>query len=157
MKRMVRYSPAPDESRPSVNAHLVTPRTRELSESDLSTELERVKRQHRGAKLAIAEAEHEKDKIVLQQKRVEIGIAKVNLESTKQDFLAAAHKLVEKRARTAIASDNAHSAIAEWGMNQDSIRERIQGLHLSVQEAQHKNQEKKEDLQLRGTPVRLFG
>lgn len=156
MKRMVRYSPAPDESLSSVNAHLVMPRTRELSESEFSTELERVKRQQRGVKLAISEAEHEKDRIVLQQKRVEVGIAKVNLESTQQDFLVAAHKLVEKRARTAIASDNARSAVAEWGINQDSIRERIQGLHLSVQEAQHKNQEKQDDLQLKGMPARLL-
>lgn len=42
MKRMVRYTPAPDEARPSLNAHLVAPRTRELSEAEFSTELERV-------------------------------------------------------------------------------------------------------------------
>jgi len=154
MKRMIRYSPAPDESLPSLNSHLVVPRTRELTESAFSTELERVKRQHRGVKLAIAEAEHEKDKIVLQQKRVEIGIAKVSLESSKQDFLTAAHKLVEKRARSAIASDNAQSAVAEWSMNQDAIKEKIQGIHIAVQEAQQKNLDKRDDLRLKGTPIR---
>ncbi len=156
MKRMVRYAPAPDEARPSLNAHLVAPRTRELSETEFSTDLERVKRQHRGVKLAIAEAEHEKDKVVLVQKRVEIGIAKVNLEGAKCDFLTAAHKLVEKRARVAIASDNAQSAVAEWGMNQDAIREKIHGLHLSVQAAEQKNLDQQEDLQLKGMSPRLF-
>jgi hypothetical protein len=156
MRRTVRYSPAPDESRPSVNAHTVTPRTRDLSEPDFSTALEQIKRQHRGVKLAIAEAELTKDRIVLQQKHVEIGIARVNLQSTQQDFLTAAHRLVEKRARTAIAHDNAQAAVAEWGMGQDAIRHKIQGLHLSVQEAQHKNQEKRDDLQLKGMPARLL-
>lgn len=107
-------------------------------------------------KLAIAEAEHEKDKIVLTQKRVEIGIAKVNLEGAKCDFLAVAHKLVEKRARVAIASDHAQSAVAEWGMNQEAIQSKIQGLHLSVQEAEQKNLEKQDNLQLKGMSPRFF-
>lgn len=149
MRRMV-YSPSPDESRPSLNAHLVTPLTRDLSETQLNSELERLKRQQRGVKLAIAEAELEKDRIALTQKRMEVGIAKVNLESTKCDFLAAAHKLVEKRARVAIASDNAQSAISEWSLNQDAIREKVQSIHLSVQEATQKNQDKEDDLRLRG-------
>ncbi|MBD2094248.1 hypothetical protein H6F90_03685 [Trichocoleus sp. FACHB-591] len=155
MRRMVKYSPSPDESRPSLNAHLVTPRTRELSETELNTELERLKRQQRGVKLAIAEAELEKERISLTQKRVEVGIAKVNLESTKCDFLAAAHKLVEKRARVAIASDNAQSALSEWSMNQDAIREKVQSIHLSVQEATQKNVDKEDDLHLRGVVSRF--
>lgn len=155
MRRMVKYSPSPDESRPSLNAHLVAPRTRELSETDLSSDLERLKRQQRGVKLAIAEAELEKDRITLTQKRVEVGIAKVNLESSKCDFLAAAHKLVEKRARVAIASDNAQSAISEWSLNQDAIREKVQGIHLAVQEATQKNQDKEDDLRMRGMAPRF--
>ena len=155
MRRMVKYSPSPDESRPSLNAHLVTPRTRELSETEFNTELERLKRQQRGVKLAIAEAELEKERINLTQKRVEVGIAKVNLESTKCDFLAAAHKLVEKRARVAIASDNAQSALSEWSMNQDAIREKVQSIHLSVQEATQKNVDKEDDLHLRGVVSRF--
>ena len=101
-------------------------------------------------KLAIAEAEQEKDRIVLTQKRVEVGIAKLNLEGSKVDFLAAAHKLVEKRARTAMSSDNAQSAIAEWSLNQAAIREKIQGIHLAVQESSQKNLDKRNDLGLRG-------
>ncbi len=156
MRRMVRFSPSPDESLPSLNAHLVAPRTREFSEAEFNTALERVKRQHRGVKLAIAEAEQEKDRIVLTQKRVEVGIAKINLEGSKVDFLGAAHKLVEKRARTAMSSDNAQSAIAEWSLNQDAIREKIQGIHLAVQESSQKNLDKRNDLGLRGVPPRLL-
>lgn len=155
MRQRLKFSPAPDESRPSLNAHLVTPRMRELSESELTTHLERLKRQQRGVKLAIAEAELEKDRITLTQKRVEVGIAKVNLESTKCDFLAAAHKLVEKRARGAIAHDNAQAAVSEWSLNQDAIREKVQSIHLSVQEATQKNLEKEDDLRLKGMAPRF--
>lgn len=155
MRHRVHYSSSPDESRPSLNAHLVTPRTRELSEPELTSALERLKRQQRGVKLAIAEAELEKDRITLTQKRVEVGIAKVNLESTQCDFLAAAHKLVEKRARGAIAHDNAQSAISEWSLNQEAIREKVHSIHLSVQEATQKNQDKEDDLRLRGIAPRF--
>jgi len=63
---------------------------------------------------------------------------------------------VEKRARAAIASDHAQSAVAEWGMNQEAIQSKIQGLHLSVQEAEQKNLEKQDDLQLKGMSPRFF-
>lgn len=151
----MRLSPSPDENRPSLSAHLVVPKTRELSESEFTRELESVKRKHRGVKLAIAEAELEKDRVMLQIKRLEIGIAKVNLEGTKQDFLAAAHKLVEKRARAAIAFDNAASAVSEHRMNQETIREKIIALHLSVQEASQKNVEKADTMRLQGFQAKL--
>ncbi|HEY9624970.1 MAG TPA: hypothetical protein V6C78_31880 [Crinalium sp.] len=155
MRRLMKYSPSPDESRPSLNAHLVTPRLRELNETEFNDATERIKRQQRGVKLAAFESELEKDRILLTQKRVEVGIAKVNLESTKCDFLAAAHKLVEKRARVAIAHDTAQSAISEWSLNQDAIREKVQSLHLSVQEATQKNQDKEDDLRMRGMAPRF--
>ncbi|MGG6297758.1 hypothetical protein ACQ4M4_25475 [Leptolyngbya sp. AN02str] len=155
MRRAIRYSPSPDELRPSIAPHLITPKTRELNEVEFAAATERIKRQQRGIKLAIAESELEKERITLTQKRVEIGIAKLNLDATKCDFLAAAHKLVEKRARTAIAHDNAQSAISEWSLNQDAIREKVQSIHLSVQEASHKNQDKENDLRLRGMAPRF--
>ncbi len=151
----MRLSAAPDENRESIQPHLVAPKTRSLSEKDLATELERVASQQRGVKLAIAEAELEKSKIALQAKRVEVGIAKLNLEGTKQDFLTAAYKLVEKRARTAIAQDAAQSAVSEWRLNQDSVREKITGIHLSVQESEQKNLEKASDMKLRGLTAKL--
>jgi hypothetical protein len=155
MRRLMKYSPSPDESRPSLNAHLVTPRLRDLNETEFNDATERIKRQQRGVKLATFESDLEKDRITLTQKRIEVGIAKVNLESTKCDFLAAAHKLVEKRARVAIAHDNAQSAISEWSLNQDAIREKVQSLHLSVQEATQKNQDKEDDLRMRGMAPRF--
>jgi hypothetical protein len=123
---------------------------RELNETEFNDETERIKRQQRGVKTAIAESELEKDRITLTQKRIEVGIAKINLESTKCDFLAAAHKLVEKRARVAVAHDNAQSAVSEWSLNQEAIREKVQSLHLSVQEATQKNEDKENDLRGRG-------
>lgn len=151
----MRLSAAPDENRPSIASHLVVPRTRELSETEFSHAIEQVKRKQRGVKLAIAEAELEKDRIVLQQKRIEIGIVKLNLEGAKVDFLAAAHKLVEKRARGAIAQDGATSAVSEWRLNQEAIREKITGLHLSVQESEQKNVEKADDMRLKGFTAKL--
>jgi len=153
---MVRYSPAPDESMPSLNAALVVPRTQDLSESEFNSEVERVKRQQRGVKLAIAKVELEKDRVTLQTRQVELGTAKIKIESAKQDFLTAGYQLVAKRAQTAIAADNAQSAVAEWGLNQDAIRTKISGLNLSVQEAQFKHKEKKESLQMSGMPARLL-
>ena len=151
----MKLSAAPDETRESIQPHLVAPRTRSLSEKDLATELERVASQQRGVKLAIAEAELEKNKIALQAKRVEVGIAKLNLESTKNDFLTAAYKLVEKRARTAISQDGAQAAVSEWRLNQDAVREKITGIHLSVQESEQKNVEKASDMKLRGFTAKL--
>jgi hypothetical protein len=151
----MKLSPAPDENRESVQQYLVAPRTRSLSEKDLATELEAVAMQLRGVKLAIAEAELEKNKVLLKAKRVDIGIAKLNLESTKQDFLIAAYKLVEKRARAAIAQDAAQSAVSEWRLNQDAVREKITGIHLQVQESEQKNVEKASDMKLRGFTAKL--
>jgi hypothetical protein len=151
----MKLSAAPDESRESVQPYLVAPRTRELGEKEFATELESVKRQQRGVKLAIAEAELEKDKVLLQIKRVEVGIAKLNLEGTKVDFLTAAYKLVEKRAKGAIAQDAAQAAVSEWRLNQDAVRERITGIHLAVQESEQKNLEKADDMKLRGFTARL--
>ena len=144
------YSASPDESRPSIAPYLVQPRTADLSESEFNSQLEQVKRQHRGVKLAIAQAEHEKDRYVLQSKRIEVGIAAINVESVKQDFYAAGFKLIEKRANAASAQDNAAYAVSAWGYNQDSIKQKIQGLHLQVQEATQKNLDKSDDLKLRG-------
>ena len=151
----MKLSAAPDQTRESIQPHLVAPRTRSLSEKDLATELEAVASQQRGVKLAIAEAALEKDKILLQAKRVEIGIAKLNLEGTKQDFLTAAYKLVEKRARSAISQDSAQSAVSEWRLNQDAVREKITGIHLSVQESEQKKLEKASDMKLRGFTAKL--
>ena len=151
----MRLSVAPDETRESIQPYLVAPRIRSLSEKDLATELERVAIQQRGVKLAIAEADLEKNKIALQGKRVEVGIAKLNLEGTEQDFLTAAYKLIEKRARTAISQDAAQSAVSEWRLNQDAVREKITGIHLSVQEAEQKNVEKASDMKLRGFTAKL--
>lgn len=156
MRRAIRYSPAPDETRPSLNAHLVTPRLREFNETEYNNELERLKRQQRGVKYAIAQAELEKDRITLSQRRVELGISKISLESTQCDFLAAAHKLVEKRARVAMAHDNAQASISEWSLNQDAIRQKVQSIHLSVQEATQKNQEKEQDFRMRGMTPRFL-
>lgn len=151
----MRLSAAPDENRESIQPYLVAPKTRSLSEKDLATELERVASQQRGVKLAIAEAELEKNKVLLQSKRVEVGIAKLNLEGTKNDFLIAAYKLVEKRARAAIAQDAAQSAVSEWRLNQDAVREKITGIHLSLQESEQKNLEKASDMKLRGFTAKL--
>ena len=151
----MRLSAAPDETRESIQPYLVAPRIRSLSEKDLATELERVAIQQRGVKLAIAEADLEKNKIALQGKRVEVGIAKLNFEGTEQDFLTAAYKLIEKRARTAISQDAAQSAVSEWRLNQDAVREKITGIHLSVQEAEQKNVEKASDMKLRGFTAKL--
>ena len=144
------YSPTPDESRPSLAPYLVQPRTSDLSESEFNSQLEQVNRQHRGVKLAIAEAEHEKDRYVLQSKRIEVGIAAINVESVKQDFYSTGFKLIEKRASAASAQDNAAYAVSAWGYNQDSIKQKIQDLHLQVQEATQKNLDKSDDLKLRG-------
>ncbi len=151
----MKLSAAPDQHRPSIQPHLVNSPIRELSESAFSTELEKVKSQQRGVKLAIAQSELEKDKVLLTQKRVEVGIAKLNLEGTKVDFLSAAHKLVEKRARGAIAHDNAQAAVTEWRLSQESIREKVMGIHLTVQELQQKNLEKTSDMKLKGFTPKL--
>jgi hypothetical protein len=144
------YSATPDESRPSLAPYLVQPQTPELTEADFTRDLEQVKRQHRGVKLAIAQAEHEKTATFSRASGSKLGIAAIHVESTKQDFYAAGFKLIEKRASAASAQDNAAFAVSAWGYNQDSIKQKIQGLHLQVQEASQKNLDKSDDLKLRG-------
>ena len=144
------YASNPDESRPNLAPHLVQPRTSELTEAEFSRALEQVKRQHRGVKLAIAQADLEKDRYVLQSKRIEVGIAAIHVESTKQDFYAAGFNLIGKRANAATTQDNAAFAVSAWGYNQDTIKQKIQGLHTQVQEATQRNIDKSDDLKLRG-------
>lgn len=144
------YTAAPNETAPSIAPYLVTPRTEPLTEAEFNRQLEQIKQQHRGVKLAIAEAELEKDRQVLQSKRIEVGIAAIHVEAAKQDFYAAGFKLIEKRANHAMNQDNAAFAITAWEYNQDSIRQKIQGLHLQVQEVTQKNTDKQADLKLKG-------
>jgi len=139
----ITFSSAVDEQAPSITPHLTEPSTQELTETDFQQKLEGIQRQLRGVKLATAQQELETAKVVLQQKRVEHGTAQINFEVSKETFLTTGQKLVQARIKTAMSQDTTKGLLKEWGLQQDSIRQRIKGIDIQVSTAEAQNTEKK--------------
>ncbi len=136
MPDYIKYSKQPDTTVTAIATHDREAVTPELSQLEYETQLEGVKRQHRGVKLAIAEAELAKDRHNLRAKLIEVGTAAIGVEIARQTFHTQAHKLIEARATAAIAQDNAASKVKEWAFNQDGIRYKLEALDLGIKQSQ---------------------
>ncbi|PSB26652.1 hypothetical protein [Stenomitos frigidus] len=136
MPELIRYSKQPDTTVTNIVPHDRESVTPELSALEFETQLEGVKRQQRGVKLAIAQAELAKDRHVLRAKLIEVGTAEIGVELARQAFHTQAYKLIEARATAAIAQDNAGAKVKEWAFNQDGIRNRLEALDLGIKQSQ---------------------
>ena len=134
MPEFIKYSKQPDTTAPSIATHDREQVTPELSALEYETQLEGVKRQHRGVKLAIAEAELAKDRHNLRAKLIEVGTAAIGVEIARQTFQTQAYKLIEARATSAIAQDNAAAKVKEWAFNQEGIRHKLEALDLGIKQ-----------------------
>lgn len=130
-----RYSKQPDTTVTAIAPHDRDAVTAALSQLEFDNQLEGVKRQHRGVKLAIAQAELQKDRHILRAKLIEVGTAAIGVELARQNFHVQAYKLIEVRANAAIAQDNASAKVKEWAFNQDGIRHKLEALDLQGQQA----------------------
>jgi membrane protease subunit (stomatin/prohibitin family) len=135
MPDYIKYSKQPDTTAPSIATHDREQVTPELSALEYETQLEGVKRQHRGVKLAIAEAELAKDRHNLRAKLIEVGTAAIGVEIARHTFQTQAYKLIEARATSAIAQDNAASKVKEWAFNQDGIRNKLEAMALGLKQS----------------------
>ena len=135
MPEFIKYSKQPDTTAPSIATHDREAVTPELSQLEYETQLEGVKRKHRGVKLAIAEAELAKDRHNLRAKLIEVGTAEIGVEIARQNFHTQAYKLIEARASAAISQDNAGSKVKEWAFNQDGIRNKLESLDLQIKQS----------------------
>lgn len=136
MPAFIKYSKQPDTTVTNIAAHDREAVTPELSQLEFDHQLEGVKRQHRGVKLAIAQAELQKDRHNLRAKLIEVGTAEIGVEIARQAFHTQAYKLIEARATAAIAQDNAGAKVKEWAFNQDGIRNRLEALDLGIKQSQ---------------------
>jgi len=134
MPDYIKYSQQPDTTVTSLATHDREPVTPELSALEYENQLEGVKRQHRGVKLAIAEAELAKDRHNLRAKLIEVGTAAIGVEIARQTFQTQAHKLIEARATAAIAQDNAAAKVKEWAFNQEGIRSKLEAMDLGIKQ-----------------------
>jgi|GEM_PF-1221211 len=150
MPELIRYSKQPDTTVTNIVPHDRESVTPELSQLEFDNQLEGVKRQHRGVKLAIAQAELAKDRHNLRAKLIEVGTAEIGVEIARQNFHVQAYKLIEVRANAAIAQDNAGAKVKEWAFNQDGIRNRLESLDLQVKQSQAELGAKSEAFSFKG-------
>jgi len=135
MPDFIKYSRQPDTTVTNIATHDRESVTPELSQLEFDNQLEGVKRQHRGVKLAIAQAELAKDRHNLRAKLIEVGTAEIGVEIARQNFHVQAYKLIEVRANAAIAQDNASAKVKEWAFNQDGIRNKLEAIDLQVKQS----------------------
>lgn len=139
-----------DETRPSLTTYQVKTPNGELSEKDYQEQVEGIKRLRRGVQIEIEKVGLKTDRIKLEQANIDHGIAKIGLETKKENFLAASYSLVSARAKTATEADKAAGSVAEWKLNQQSISAKVQSLYYSVTEATDKNESKRATVQAQG-------
>jgi len=135
MPEFIKYSRQPDTTVTNIAPHDREAVTPELSALEYETQLEGVKRQQRGVKLAIAQAELAKDRHNLRAKLIEVGTAEIGVEIARHTFQTQAYKLIEARATSAIAQDNAASKVKEWAFNQEGIRHKLEAMDLGIQQS----------------------
>jgi len=150
MPDFIKYSRQPDTTVTNIAPHDRESITPELSQLEFDNQLEGVKRQHRGVKLAIAQAELAKDRHNLRAKLIEVGTAELGVAIARQNFHVQAYKLIEVRANAAIAQDNASAKVKEWAFNQDGIRNRLESLDLQVKQSQAELGAKSEAFSFKG-------
>ncbi|MEX0272051.1 DUF2252 family protein [Leptolyngbyaceae cyanobacterium UHCC 1019] len=144
------YSQRPSSHRPFITPYQKRPQIRHLTEVEFQVALEQVKREHRGVMLAIAQGELSRDYHVLDQRLIEVGIAEVGVEMTKQDFSMVVNKLIQKRFQAAMAFDDAAAAPFEWDLHRQGIAAKLAAMQMKVDSTDQKNLDDQEILKLRG-------
>ena len=144
------YSQRPSSHPPSITPYQKRPQIRHLTEAEFQVALETVKREHRGVQLAIAQAELARDYHVLDQRLIEIGIAEVGVEMTKQDFSIVVNKLIQKRFQAAMVFDDAAAAPFEWDLHRQGISAKLSAMQMKIDSTDQKNLDDQEILKLRG-------
>ena len=98
--------------------------------------------QRAGIKVAIARIDVTIDQEKLQQKSLELGIARLQTEAKKQEYHAAGHKLVALRHKVAGLKDAAIVSGQEWKLGQTVAQQTVESLRLSANDAIAKNEKK---------------
>lgn len=126
-----------------------------LTEGEYNSQLAEIEAEKRGVGLAIAKVQLEQQYVQLETECVKLGTAHLNRDSAEQDFRKVAWTLVGKRVQTAIAQDNTQSLILEHGINQSSIKAKLEEKNLSLIEMESRNANKLSEFQNKGIKGQL--